>query len=203
MTRPTRRIENKLHRQGYRLVAGTDEAGRGAWAGPLVAAAVVLPLRYSLRGLNDSKKLNEKQREALYEKIVIQSVCWSITIIEVGEIDSKGIGPMNIAALKRSVERLSKKPHYVLVDAFNFVFGSTPVRGIIRGDAKVTAIAAASIVAKVTRDRIMRQHHRRYPQYLFHRHKGYGTKEHFRRIKKYGLTPLHRRSFEPMKTLVS
>lgn len=203
MSKPTFHEENKLHRQGYNLIAGADEAGRGAWAGPLVAAAVILPQPCQLKGINDSKKLKPHQREALYTKITKVSVAWSTEIISHKEIDRRGVGQANLKALKQSVANLKKQPDTVLVDGFNIVHQTIPHRGIIKGDAKVTSIAAASIIAKVTRDRLMVNYHKKYPDYGFHLHKGYGTALHQQRLKKYGLSPIHRRSFRPIRMLAN
>jgi len=202
MKRPTRREENRLYRRGYRLIAGTDEVGRGAWAGPLVAAAVILPKEFQLVGLNDSKKLAAKQREKLYKQIIHRAVAWSTAAVEQQQIDRHGLSQANRRALRQSVEQLPVRPDFILVDSFNFSFKSIPGRGIVRGDATVACIAAASIIAKVTRDRMMVAHHRRYPRYHFHQHKGYGTAEHRRLLLKHGPCALHRFSFEPIKSLV-
>jgi ribonuclease HII len=201
MTKPSRREENKLFKQGYGLVAGTDEAGRGAWAGPLVAAAVILPKEFSILGINDSKKLSPAKREKLYEQITRVAVSWQAVVISREQIDLHGVGRVNMEALRQSVDLLPVKPEAVLVDAFKIFHRTIPHRSIIKGDAKVISIAAASIIAKVTRDRLMTGYHKKYPQYNFHKHKGYGTAEHYKRILKHGLFPLHRLSFEPLKSM--
>lgn len=203
MSKPTRREENKLLRQGIKLVAGVDEAGRGAWAGPLVAAAVILPAKCSVAGINDSKKLSARQRERVFKKIIASAIAWSVAMVSHQEIDRHGLGWANCHALINCVKRLSIKPDFILVDFFKVKYYPIPSRGIMKGDAKVLTIAAASIIAKVTRDRLMIEYHRKYPHYHFHQHKGYGTAEHRRRIIKHGLSPWHRRSFEPMKSLVN
>jgi ribonuclease HII len=203
MTRPTRREENKLFKKGFRLIAGTDEAGRGAWAGPLVAAAVILPRRFSLPGINDSKKLSPRRREQLFEKIIAIAISWQAVIVSREEIDARGIGRINLEALRQSVLLLPVQPDVVLVDSFHITRTVIPHYSFDKGDARIVSIAAASIIAKVTRDRIMTGYHKKFPHYQFHRHKGYGTPEHHRQIKKHGLSPLHRRSFEPMKSMVS
>jgi ribonuclease HII len=200
MTRPTRRQENKLFRQGYSLIAGADEAGRGAWAGPLVAAAVILPRRFSLKGINDSKKLTARQREKMYAVITRLAVDWKTTVISCQEIDLAGVGRANSKALAQSIKGLKIKPEAALVDSLKISTLSIPCNHITKGDAKVTCIAAASILAKVTRDRLMISLHKKYPRYSFHSHKGYGTAVHRKKILKYGLSPQHRRSFEPMKS---
>ncbi len=200
MTKPTRRQENKLFRQGYRLVAGADEAGRGAWAGPLVAAAVILPRHFSLKGINDSKKLTPEQREKMYTAITKLAVDWNTTVISCREIDLIGVGRANLKALVQSLEGLKIKPEAALIDSFKISSPYITCRQIIKGDAKVICIAAASIIAKVTRDRLMYNLHKKYPHYNFHIHKGYGTIVHRKKIIKYGLSPQHRLSFEPMKS---
>lgn len=202
MTKPTRREEHKLFRQGYTRIAGVDEAGRGAWAGPIVAAAVILPRKIRLPGVNDSKKLSARQRERLYVKITDSAVAWSTAVIAHTDIDRFGLGPINRLVLQQSVEHLQVTPEFVLIDSLKCAVGLLPCRSIIKGDAKVVSIAAASIVAKVTRDRLMCDYHRRYPLYNFHQHKGYGTASHREKIRQHGLSPLHRRSFEPMKSMV-
>lgn len=202
MTKPTRHEEMKLYKAGYEKIAGVDEAGRGAWAGPLVAAAVILPRTFRLAGLNDSKKVSAPRREVLYEKIVEKSIAWHAQIISRQQIDRHGVGRANRLAIIRCVQKLSQKPDYVLVDGFTVSWRDLPAKGIVKGDAKVVAIAAASIIAKVTRDRLMRGYHRQYPQYHFHQHKGYGTATHLKMICQHGLCPQHRRSFKPIKRFV-
>ncbi|MFA6552900.1 MAG: ribonuclease HII [Patescibacteria group bacterium] len=202
MTKPTWREENNLWESGYKFVAGADEAGRGAWAGPLVAAAVILPKNFKATGLNDSKKLSPIQRERLFGIIKSQSVAWQVSIISVQEIDRRGVGRANMKALRQCVEHLKKKPNFVLVDGFKIDFDSTLSKRIIHGDARVMTIAAASIIAKVTRDHIMVGLHNKFPQYHFDRHKGYGTELHHQAIKRHGVLALHRRSYLPIKKLV-
>jgi len=202
MVRPTRREENKLYRQGYSLIAGVDEVGRGAWAGPLVAAAVILPKNCRLKGINDSKKLTGQQRERLYTQIIKQALTYRVYITRREVIDRIGISQTNIRALEKCISRLSIKPEFILVDALSIKVQNVPSRSIIKGDTKVLSIAAASIVAKVTRDRLMVNYHKKYPNYNFHRHKGYGTVYHRRSLLKHGPCPLHRLSFKPIQSLV-
>ena len=203
MKKPTRRIENELFRTGCRYVAGVDEAGRGAWAGPIVAAAVILPKRCDIRGINDSKKLSPLQRSVLYEQIIDRAVAYETRIVSQRMIDAHGIQAANVIALKQSVLKLQTRPNYVLVDSFKVSWRDLPSRSIVRGDATVTAIAAASIVAKVFRDQLMVRYAVRYPYYSFQRNKGYGTAVHHRSIAAHGLCEQHRLSFEPMKTLAA
>lgn len=199
MKKPDRREEKKLQKKGYRLIAGIDEVGKGAWAGPLVAAAVILPPKIKTKGINDSKKLTPKKREKLFVRITREALAWSVAVVENDFIDRQGIVKANLKAIKEAGLGLNLRPEYLLIDAVRIKVGKIPTKSIIKGDAKVLSIAAASIVAKVVRDSLMNGHHRLYPQYKFSRHKGYGTKEHHRLIKKHGLSPIHRKSFRPMK----
>jgi ribonuclease HII len=203
MTKPTWREEKKLYRAGYQFVAGADEAGRGAWAGPLVAAAVILPKDFKAPGLNDSKKLSAAQRERLFEVIRREALAWQTCVISIEVIDRHGVGRANLDALQQSARELKIQPDFVLVDGFEIDFGQIPSKRVIHGDARVMTIAAASIVAKVTRDRMMVGYHKKYPHYHFHRHKGYGTALHHQALKLHGVTQLHRRSFEPIRKIVN
>ncbi len=177
------------------LVAGVDEAGRGPLAGPVVAAAVILPAGFVVPGLNDSKQIPEETREELYETIVRAAVAWGVGFAGPGLIERINILEATYAAMRRAVARLSVRPDYVLVDGFRVPGLAAPHRGIIRGDALCGSIAAASIVAKVTRDRVMRRVARRYPGYGFERNKGYATREHWEALGRYGPCPAHRPSF--------
>ncbi len=199
MQYPTRKSERNLNRKGYRYVAGVDEAGRGAWAGPIVAAAVVLPRNCRIRGINDSKKLSPVVRENLYEQIIKDAVAYTVSFVTHGVIDARGIQYANINALRRSANRLSVQPDYILVDSFKVTWKNIPSTSIIHGDGIVTAIAAASIVAKVTRDRMMTRYALRYPHYRFETNMGYGTKAHQRGLDRYGICDIHRRSYKPIK----
>lgn len=194
--------EKKLKRQGYELVAGVDEVGRGPLAGPLVAASVVLPSDVNLPGLNDSKLLSAGQREKLFT--LIRACAVAIGIARVGHkvIDRIGIGVANYLAMKLAVENLGLLPGYLLIDGGRHkVDLPIPQIGITGGDRKVASIAAASIIAKVTRDRLMVKYHAKYPDYGFNQHKGYGTKKHLERINRFGICPLHRKSFYPISAM--
>jgi len=198
MNKPTRYQELKLIKQGYKYIAGVDEAGRGSWAGPLVAAAVIFPVKIKLPGINDSKKLTASRREALYTKIIKQAVAYSTYTVSSKWIDKHGVGQANKRAIIKVLKKLKVKPKYVLIDSFRVGWTETPSMSITKGDAKIITIAAASIIAKVTRDRIMSRMDNIFPSYGFLRHKGYGTTIHLKNIKKFGMCPQHRRSFRPM-----
>ena len=187
--------ENKYFARGYTWVCGTDEAGRGPLAGPVVAAAVILPEGLMIEGLNDSKKLTEKKREKLYDIIREEAVSFAICEASVEEIDTLNILNASQLAMRRCVEKLVPKPEVVLVDgniARDFPVIAEPV---IKGDALSPSIAAASILAKVTRDRMLVELDAQYPEYNFKKHKGYPTKEHREAVIKYGPSPVHRRTF--------
>ena len=187
--------ERALHREGLELVCGVDEAGRGPLAGPVCAAAVILPEDCCLPGLNDSKKLTEKKREALFPLIQERAVAWGIAFATVEEIERLNILAASLLAMDRAIGQLSPAPALALVDG-NTVRGiSVPARSVVGGDGKCACIAAASVLAKVTRDRLMGELARQYPQYGFERHKGYGTPAHYAAIEKYGPSPVHRMSF--------
>ena len=187
--------ENKYFAEGYTWVCGTDEAGRGPLAGPVVAAAVILPEGLMIEGLNDSKKLSEKKREKLYDIIREEAVSFAICEASVEEIDTLNILNASQLAMRRCVEKLVPKPEVVLVDgniARDFPIIAEPV---IKGDALSPSIAAASILAKVTRDRMLVELDSQYPEYNFKKHKGYPTKEHREAVIKYGPSPVHRKTF--------
>lgn len=187
--------ERDLWSRGVRLVAGVDEAGRGPLAGPVVAGAVILPPGCRIFGLDDSKKLSEKKREALYEEIKQVAVAWNVGMASPEEIDRVNILQATYLAMRRALEGLEQQPHHLLVDALRIPRASIPQDGIIGGDGLSLSIAAASVMAKVTRDRLMTELHEVYPDYGFARHKGYGTKEHLEAIQTTGLSPIHRKSF--------
>ena len=187
--------ERKCCEEGYKLVAGVDEAGRGPLAGPVVAAAVILGEGVLIPGVNDSKKLSEEKREYLYEEIKSKALCCSVGIVDEKTIDEINILNAAFLAMKKALEGLTEKPDYILLDAVTLRDVDIPQKGIIKGDALCLSIAAASIIAKVERDRIVSEYDEMYPQYAFSKHKGYGTREHIECIKKYGLLPIHRRSF--------
>ena len=188
--------EEKVLNAGYKLVCGIDEAGRGPLAGPVYAAAVVLSLGLEIEGLNDSKKLSEKKREQLFDVICEKAVDYSIGIATEQEIDQINILNATFLAMHRAVEGLKNKPDYALIDGnqypkIPFVTEET----VVKGDAKSMSIAAASILAKVSRDRFMLQKAEEYPQYQFEKHKGYGTKLHYEMLEEHGISDCHRRSF--------
>jgi len=184
------------------IVCGLDEAGRGPLAGPVYAGAVILPKGYIPEGLNDSKKLSEKKREALFDQITKNAVAWSYGIATPEEIDEINILNASMLAMKRAVEALALKPEFLLVDG-NIARGfDQPALAVIKGDAKSPSIAAASIIAKVLRDRACLEMDREYPEYGFAGHKGYPTKAHFQAIEKHGVSPIHRKSFLKKRGLV-
>lgn len=185
------------------IIAGTDEAGRGPLAGPVVAAAVILPAQYNLPGLTDSKKLTEKKREILFHAIQEQAVCWAIAQATVEEIDSLNILQASLLAMKRAVEQLPCSIDKVLVDGNKCPKLNVATQAVIGGDLLVPEISAASILAKVTRDRLMYQLDEIYPVYGFKGHKGYPTKAHVSAILQHGITPVHRKSFAPIKHMIT
>lgn len=189
-------IEQKLHSKGMNYICGIDEAGRGPLAGPVVVASVIMPKNSMIEGINDSKKISESKREKLYEKIIEEAISYGVGIIDQKEIDEINILNATKKGLTTSLKELSVKPEIILVDALTGIDTlQIPYQSIIKGDAKAYSISAASIIAKVTRDRIMREWDKIYPQYEFAKHKGYGTAAHIAAIKKYGICPLHRLSF--------
>ena len=199
---PTDLFETEARRCGYRLVAGLDEAGRGPLAGPVVAAAVMLPRRCLLAGLNDSKQLTEAERERLYDEIQRRAVGIGVGQASEREIDAMNILEATRLAMGRAIQALPSMPEYLLLDALELPAVHLPQRAIIKGDALSVSIAAASVVAKVTRDRLMGEYHRQYPQYNFQAHKGYGTAEHLRMLAAHGPCAIHRRSFRPVSDAV-
>lgn len=190
-------IEEKIYNsKEVKYICGIDEAGRGPLAGPVVIAAVIMPRNSMIEGVNDSKKVSEKKREKLYEEITSSSITWAVGIIDQNEIDDINILNATKKGLTQALTELEQRPDIILVDALTKIDTlGIPYESIIKGDAKSYSIAAASIVAKVTRDRIMRQWDEIYPQYGFEKHKGYGTAMHINAIKEYGPCPLHRKSF--------
>jgi ribonuclease HII len=180
------------------LIAGVDEAGRGPLAGPVVAAAVILDELKPIQGLADSKKLSEKRREKLFDEIRAKALCFSIAEASVEEIDTLNILQATMLAMKRAVEGLRLKPHKVLVDGNRLPSLDILAEAIVQGDAKVSAISAASILAKVQRDRLCASMHQAHPQYGFDQHKGYGTPAHLEALAAHGASPWHRRSFAPV-----
>ena len=189
-------IEKDLYQKGFKNICGIDEAGRGPLAGPVVIAGVIMPQGSMIEGVNDSKKVSEKKREKLYDLILEEAISYSVAIIGHDVIDEINILNATKQGLTQVVDRLDVKPDLIIVDALTHInTRGIPYESIIKGDAKCYNIAAASIIAKVTRDRIMRQWDEIYPQYGFINHKGYGTAKHIEAIKEYGLCPIHRRSF--------
>lgn len=192
-------LERACREEGYSSVCGCDEAGAGPLAGPVYAAAVILPFGVELPGLNDSKKLTEKKREAIFPVIREQAVAWAVARVEAAEIDETDILSARMKAMQLAIDRLTPAPDFALIDG-NRDHGrsaavTTPHRMIVKGDSLSASIAAASILAKVSRDRYMKETAAQYPQYEFDRHKGYGTKRHYELLRQYGPSPIHRRTF--------
>lgn len=188
-------LENEIYDSGVTLLCGVDEAGRGPLAGPVYAAAVLLPRGFLIEGLNDSKKLSEKQRERLFDVICASAVSFGIARAEVEEIEAINILNATFLAMNRAIAQLSPQPELALVDGNRNTGILMPSRCIVKGDSKCADIAAASILAKVSRDRYMLEMAERYPEYAFEQHKGYGTKLHYERLREYGPSPIHRMSF--------
>lgn len=188
--------ENKLHKTGLKYIAGADEAGRGPLAGPVVVGIAIMKEDSFIEGVNDSKKISETKREKLYEQITNEALAWSVGIVDEKEIDEINILNATKKALSKALDNLKVKPERILVDALEHIeTKGIPYTSIIKGDAKIYSISAASIIAKVTRDRIMREYDEEYPEYGFAKHKGYGTAAHIDAIKKYGPCPIHRKTF--------
>ena len=193
---PDYSYEKAALQKGYKYICGVDEAGRGPLAGPVCAAAVILPLDTVIEGLDDSKKLSEKKREALFDLITEKAVAYGIAYGSVEEIEEVNILGATYIAMCRAIEKLKKNPDYVLIDGNHFPpMLKTEGECIVKGDSKSMSIAAASILAKVTRDRLLLEYAEKYPEYGFEKHKGYGTKVHIEAIKKYGMCEIHRPSF--------
>lgn len=184
------------------LIAGVDEAGRGPLAGPVVAAAVILDPRRPIAGLADSKTLSESKRDSLAKIIKEAALSWSIAQASVEEIDALNILQATLLAMQRAINGLSVYPDEVLIDGNRLPDLSMPARAIVKGDSKVQAISAASILAKVERDKIMADIQQQYPDFSFHLHKGYGTKQHIAEIEQFGVLPVHRLTFNPVKTMI-
>lgn len=199
---PTEEFEQEARRCGYRRIAGVDEAGRGPLAGPVVAAAVILPGRCRLAGIDDSKQLSACERERLYAAILERAVGVGVGSAAPQEIDQVNILEATRLAMGRAVAAISPAPDFLLIDAVSLPHLDLPVRSIIKGDALSLSIAAASIVAKVTRDRLMAEYHQLYPHYNFLSHKGYGTEEHLACLSRYGPCPIHRLTFAPVVEVI-
>lgn len=189
-------LEQQLKNKGFNLVAGVDEAGRGPLAGPVCAAAVILPLDCEIDGLNDSKKLSEKKREALFDVIIEKAVAYGIQLVDHKTIDEINILNATMLAMTNAVNNLKTKPDFVIIDGNRLPSQlEIPAKAVVKGDAKSMSIAAASILAKVTRDRLMLELADKYPEYEFTRHKGYGTKLHQEKLREFGPCEIHRKTF--------
>ncbi|MGI8537139.1 MAG: ribonuclease HII [Mycobacteriales bacterium] len=197
-------LERVLQRSGFPHVAGADEAGRGACAGPLVVAACVLPTgrRGEVPGLADSKLLTASAREAAYDEVLCRALSWSVVVVASTEVDRCGLHVMNVRAMRQAVTRLTPSPSYVLTDGFAIGGLPAPVLAVWKGDRVAACVAAASIIAKVTRDRLMRGLHERWPEYDFARHKGYATPEHTAALAQHGPCPQHRFSYLNVRACV-
>ena len=193
------KYEKELYKNNITLIAGVDEAGRGPLVGPVVAAAVILPKNYHLEGLNDSKQLSKKKREKFYEILMTEALSIGIGIVRASEIDELNILEASRKAMYIAINNLSITPEYILSDAMSLNDIDIPTRPIIHGDALSLSIAAASVIAKVTRDHIMYELDQKYPEYNYKKNKGYPTKEHLELIKKYGITKEYRMSYKPVK----
>lgn len=190
------KYEEALFKRGYRRIAGTDEVGRGPLAGPLVCAAVILDPKVTIEGLNDSKKLSEKKREFLFDEIKEKAMAYSIVYIDEATIDEINIYQASKKGMLKAIDTLPIKAEYVLSDAMPL--GDIPHESIIKGDSKSASIAAASIVAKVERDRFMVEISKQYPEYGFEKHKGYPTKQHLEALNKHGVLDIHRKTYKPV-----
>jgi len=188
-------FEQELIFKGYNVICGIDEAGRGPLCGPVCAAACILPLGLEIPGLNDSKKLSEKKRDALFDTIREKALAYSVAFSSVEEIDEINILEATLLAMRRAVDGLSIKPDHLIVDGNCCRGFSIPAMSLVKGDSLSPSVAAASILAKVSRDRLCLELHDQYPEYNIAKHKGYGTKEHMELIRKYGISPVHRKSF--------
>lgn len=195
------KYEKELYKKGVSLIAGVDEVGRGPLIGPVVACAVILPKNYQLEGLTDSKKLTEKKREEYYSIIMEQALSVGIGIVDASEIDRINILEATKVAMIKAVEDLNIQPEHVLVDAMNLEIPN-PNTSIIKGDLKSISIAAASVIAKVTRDRMMVELDKKHPEYGFAKHKGYPTKQHVENVTKYGVLKEYRFTFKPIRDLI-
>ncbi len=196
-------FEEQARAKGYRLIAGVDEAGRGPLVGPVVAGACILPEGTELEGINDSKKLTEEKREALYEQIMSLPNCYcGIGVVDAHMIDQVNILQASLIAMQRAVENLPQCADYLLVDGIHLPPVSLPMIALKKGDSRSQSIMAAAILAKVTRDRLMVEIDKRFPGYGFANHKGYATKEHREALGRLGPCPLHRKTFEPIKSMI-
>ena len=194
------RYEKELYQTGFRAIAGIDEVGRGPLAGPVVAAAVILPPGCKIKGLNDSKKIPKKKHQEIYQAVLDKALAVGIGLIDNEIIDQVNIYEATKLAMKEALSKLSLKPDYLLIDAMKLDI-DIPQESIIKGDANSLSIAAASIVAKVTRDKLMADYDKEYPGYDFAQNAGYGTKSHLQGLERHGVTPIHRKTFEPVKSM--
>jgi ribonuclease HII len=199
MTENPWQFEEKAWALGYRLVAGIDEAGRGPLAGPVVASSVILPPAAGIRGIDDSKKLTPRKRALLYDAILNSAALVGIGVVNAAQIDRINILQASLLAMRLAVEKLPEKPHYLLIDGTFPIQMDIPQESLPKGDSRSISIAAASIVAKVTRDRLMERYDLDFPEYGFSRHKGYPTRVHREAVKRFGACPIHRRSFAGVK----
>jgi ribonuclease HII len=188
-------FEKLAYQKGYKLVAGVDEAGRGPLAGPVVAAAVIFPADFHNNQINDSKQLSARKREELYNVIKKEAIAVGVGTADADVIDRINILQASLLAMREAVLELFMPPDYLLIDGLHKIPLQTPQQALVKGDARSISIAAASIIAKVSRDRIMEMYHRQFPQYNFLRNKGYGTKEHCQALREFGMCKIHRRSF--------
>ncbi len=193
--------EKKLNKKGFEHIAGVDEAGRGSWAGPLVAGAVILDNSKKIDGIKDSKLLTPKKRQELFIKITKNCLAWGVGVVDNKEIDKLGISEANRLVFERAIKKLHLTPHYLLVDGRRNFDSNISNEFIVRGDRKILSIAAASIIAKVARDETLKMLENDFPEYSFAQHKGYGTKQHAQLIKKYGACEIHRITYRPIAEL--
>lgn len=200
---PDLRLEKELHRKGMNRVAGIDEAGRGPLAGPLAAAAVILPADYRNATLDDSKRFGEATREQLFEELTGDvGVCWAVSFAEVEEIEELNILRATHAAMARAAAGLARRPCFCLIDGLDVPGFPMASRGVVKGDGISLSVAAASVIAKVSRDRRMRDYAGEFPEYGFEKHKGYGTKAHLEALQRHGPCRIHRRTFQPVAQLM-
>ena len=192
------KYEKELYEKGYQLIAGIDEVGRGPLVGPVVTSCVILPKNFCLEGLTDSKKLTEKKREAFFDIIMEKAIAVGIGIMDENVIDEVNIYEATKLAMYDAIKKCKTKPDYLLIDAMKLENTDIPSLSIIKGDLKSISISAASVIAKVTRDRMMDDLHKKYPMYNFKKNKGYPTKEHIKAIEKYGIIKEHRKTFNPV-----
>ena len=197
------KYETDARADGFKLIAGVDEAGRGSLVGAVMVAAVILPENLYLERLDDSKKISAKVREELYDKITSAAISWNVVSVDIDEIDEKNIYQATLEGMKLAVKGLDVQPDFVLTDAMKVDFGEIKARSIIHGDALSASIAAASIIAKVTRDQLADDWAKIYPQYGFEHNRGYGTKQHIAAIEKFGPCAIHRKSFNPVKSILN